>query len=172
MRPADVFFDAITQIREELVEEAQQYVFRRRISWRQYAGAAAACLALALGLSLLIRSGGAGGMGGSSGGSDSGDGMADGMEDSCDIAPEPSEPLPSERSFTADVLEILDGGSLLVVPQPGSGVWSVADRVTVPVGDLTELPDVQPGDRILVVYSGEAGADFVEGVTEIRLLMG
>ena len=167
MRAADVFFDAITQIREELVEEAQQYVFRRRISWRQYAGAAAACLALALGLSLLIRSGGAGGMGGSSG-SDSGGGV----EDSCDIAPEPSEPLPSERSFTADVLEILDGGSLLVVPQPGSGVWSVADRVTVPVGDLTELPDVQPGDRILVVYSGEAGADFVEGVTEIRLLMG
>ena len=167
MRPADVFFDAITQIREELVEEAQQYVFRRRISWRQYAGAAAACLALALGLSLLIRSGGVGGMGGSSG-SDSGGGV----EDSGDIAPEPSEPLPSERSFTADVLEILDGGSLLVVPQPGSGVWSVADRVTVPVGDLTELPDVQPGDRILVVYSGEAGADFVEGVTEIRLLMG
>ena len=168
MRAADVFFDAITQIREELVEEAQQYVFRRRISWRQYAGAAAACLALALGLSLLIRSGG---MGGSSG-SDSGGGMAGGIEDSCDIAPEPSEPLPSERSFTANVLEILDGGSLLVVPQPGSGVWSVADRVTVPVGDLTELPDVQPGDRILVVYSGEAGADFVEGVTEIRLLMG
>ena len=167
MRAADVFFDAITQIREELVEEAQQYVFRRRISWRQYAGAAAACLALALGLSLLIRSGGVGGMGGSSG-SDSGGGV----EDSCDIAPEPSEPLPSERSFTADVLEILDGGSLLVVPQPGSGVWSVADRVTVPVEDLTELPDVQPGDRILVVYSGEAGADFVEGVTEIRLLMG
>lgn len=167
MRAADVFFDAITQIREELVEEAQQYVFRRRISWRQYAGAAAACLALALGLSLLIRSGGVGGMGGSSG-SDSGGGV----EDSCDIAPEPSEPLPSERSFTADVLEILDGGSLLVVPQPGSGVWSVADRVTVPVGDLTELPDVQPGDRILVVYSGEARADFVEGVTEIRLLMG
>ena len=167
MRAADVFFDAITQIREELVEEAQQYVFRRRISWRQYAGAAAACLALALGLSLLIRSGGVGGMGGSSG-SDSGGGV----EDSCDIAPEPSEPLPSERSFTADVLEILDGGSLLVVPQPGSGVWSVADRVTVPVGDLTELPDVQPGDLILVVYSGEAGVDFVEGVTEIRLLMG
>lgn len=168
MRAADVFFDAITQIREELVEEAQQYVFRRRISWRQYAGAAAACLALALGLSLLIRSGGVGG----SSGSDSGGGMAGGIEDSCDIAPEPSEPLPSERSFTADVLEILDGGSLLVVPQPGSGVWSVADRVTVPVEDLTELPDVQPGDRILVVYSGEAGADFVEGVTEIRLLMG
>lgn len=167
MRAADVFFDAITQIREELVEEAQQYVFRRRISWRQYAGAAAACLALALGLSLLIRSGGVGGMGGSSG-SDSGGGV----EDSCDIAPELSESLPSERSFTADVLEILDGGSLLVVPQPGSGVWSVADRVTVPVGDLTELPDVQPGDRILVVYSGEARADFVEGVTEIRLLMG
>ncbi len=168
MRAADVFFDAITQIREELVEEAQQYVFRRRISWRQYAGAAAACLALALGLSLLIRSGGVGG----SSGSDSGGGMAGGVEDSCDIAPELSESLPSERSFTADVLEILDGGSLLVVPQPGSGVWSVADRVTVPVGDLTELPDVQPGDRILVVYSGEARADFVEGVTEIRLLMG
>ena len=34
------------------------------------------------------------------------------------------------------------------------------------------IADVQPGDRILVVYSGEAGADFVEGVTEIRLLMG
>ena len=75
-----------------------------------------------------------------------------------------------ESSFTADVVEVLEDGALTVVPQPGSGVWSVADRVRVPTADVPDLPDVQPGDRILVVYTGEAGSDFVEGVVEIRLL--
>lgn len=74
------------------------------------------------------------------------------------------------KAATADVVEVLEDGALTVVPQPGSGVWSVADRVRVPTADVPDLPDVQPGDRILVVYTGEAGSDFVEGVVEIRLL--
>ncbi len=156
MRRSEIFFDGVTHIREDLIEEAQRYVFRRRINWRRYAGGLAACLVLALGLSMLLRFGGAGGgaPSGNSSGAEPGDCPTGAME----------------SSFTADVVEVLEDGALTVVPQPGSGVWSVADRVRVPTADVPDLPDVQPGDRILVVYTGEAGSDFVEGVVEIRLL--
>ena len=148
MRRSEIFFDGVTHIREDLIEEAQRYVFRRRINWRRYAGGLAACLVLALGLSMLLRFGGAGG--GAPSGNSSG-------YDSGGAEPGDCPTGAMESSFT-------------VVPQPGSGVWSVADRVRVPTADVPDLPDVQPGDRILVVYTGEAGSDFVEGVVEIRLL--
>lgn len=169
MRQPDVFFDGVTNIREELIEEAQQYVFRKRLSWRRYAGAAAACLALVLGLSILFRFGGAGG------GAPAGPGGDSGGESGIAAGGDPAEPgaCPPgamEASFTADVVETLEDGTLLVVPQPGSGFWSVADRVRVPTADVASMPDVQPGDQILVVYIGEAGQDFVEGVIEIRKL--
>ena len=35
MSREEIFFDAITNLREELVEEAQEYVFRKH-SWRRY----------------------------------------------------------------------------------------------------------------------------------------
>lgn len=170
MRRPEVFFDGITHIREDLIEEAQRYVFRKRISWRRYAGGLAACLALVLGLSMLFRFGGAGGgaPSGNSSGYDSG--AAEGGNGTGAAEPGDRPPEAMESSFTADVAEVLEDGTLLVVPQPGSGVWSVADRVRVPTADVPELPDVQPGDRILVVYTGEAGEDFVEGIVEIRIL--
>lgn len=172
MRPEDVFFDGITHIREELIEEAQRYVFRRRAGWQRYAGALAACLALALalGLSMLLRFGGAGG-GAPSGDSSGYDGgVAEGGDGTGAAEPGDCPPGAMEGSFTAGVVEVLEDGTLLVVPQPGSGIWSVADRVRVPTADVPDLPDVQPGDRILVVYTGEAGADYVEGVVEIQRL--
>ena len=43
---AEILFDAITGIREDLVEEAQRHVFCRRARWRRYGGLAA-CLVLA-----------------------------------------------------------------------------------------------------------------------------
>ena len=169
MRRPDVVFDAVTNIREELIEEAQQYVFRRRISWRRYTGAAAACLALVLGLSMLFRFGGAGGgaPAGPSGDSGGESGIAAGGDPA---EPGACPPGAAEASFTADVLEVLEDGTLIVVPQPGSGIWSVVDRVRVPTAGVPDLPDVQPGNQILVVYTGEAGSDFVEGVVEIRII--
>ena len=171
MRPEDVFFDGVTSIREELIEEAQRYVFRRRIRWQRYAALAAACLALVLGLNFLSTFGG---LGGGSSGSSSADSGGAASNDAAPAPDEPQEPetaMPSgERSLTADVLEFNADGSLLVVPQPGSGIWSVADRVIVPTYDVWEMPDVQPGDRVLIVYTGEAGDNFVNGVTEIRIL--
>ena len=166
MRQPDVVFDAVTNIREELIEEAQQYVFRRRISWRRYAGGLAACLALVLGLSLLFRFGGAGGS------APSGDSGGEGGNGAGYDTAEPGAcpPGAAEASFTADVLEVPEDGTLIVVPQPGSGIWSVADRVRVPTAGVPDLPDVQPGNQILVVYTGEAGSDFVEGVVEIRII--
>ena len=44
MRRSEILFDGVTHIREDLIEEAQRYVFRRRINWRRYAGGLAACL--------------------------------------------------------------------------------------------------------------------------------
>ena len=41
MRRSEIFFDGVTHIREDLIEEAQRYVFRRRINWRRYAGGSA-----------------------------------------------------------------------------------------------------------------------------------
>ena len=38
---AEILFDAITGIREDLVEEAQRHVFCRRARWRRYGGLAA-----------------------------------------------------------------------------------------------------------------------------------
>lgn len=160
MKRADVFFDGVTHIRAELIEEAQRYVFRKRAGWRRYAGGLAACLALVLGLSVLFRIGGAGGgaPSGNSGGYDSGGDVA--IED----------PGAAETSFTADVAEVLEDGTLIVVPQPGSGIWSVADRVRVPTAGVADMPEVRSGDRILVVYAGGAGQDFVEDVVEIQIL--
>ena len=61
MRKEEIFFDAITNIREDLVEAAQNYDFHRRVRWERWAGLAA-CLALAAFLSLpfLLPSGGSG----------------------------------------------------------------------------------------------------------------
>ena len=71
-RKAEKFFDAITLLREDLVEEAQNYVFRRkRSAWKSF-GSLAACIALVASLGMLAilpRGCGAGGMDSSSSGS-------------------------------------------------------------------------------------------------------
>ena len=56
---AEIFFDAVTCVREALVEEAQRHVFRRRSRRPQYlALAACAALAVCLGLFSLLPAGG------------------------------------------------------------------------------------------------------------------
>ena len=165
MKPEEVFFDAVTNIRGDLIEDAQQFVFRRRVSWQKYAGIAA-CLALVLCLCMLPM---LGGMGGSGSGEETGTASGDSSGWNGSIG-EPAADTPSGvNSFIADVLEV-DGDVLLVVPQPGSGIWSVSDRVAVPMGQAAHIPDVRPGDRIQVTYAGSAGPDYVEDVREIIIL--
>ncbi len=67
-RKAETFFDAITLLREDLVEEAQNYVFRRKRSvWKKF-GSLAACIALVASLGMLaILPRGCGGSDSSSG---------------------------------------------------------------------------------------------------------
>ena len=65
---AEILFDAITAVREDLIEAAQNYVFHKKPSaWRRYA-ALAACLVVVAGLGFgALRLGLLGGMGGSGG---------------------------------------------------------------------------------------------------------
>ena len=69
MNKAEIFFDAITGLREELVEEALDCRFRRRVPWSRYAGLAA-CLALVVCVGwfgLMLAGGGMGGSGADNG---------------------------------------------------------------------------------------------------------
>lgn len=54
MKPEEKLFDAITQVEDDLVEEALRHPARRRFPWRRW-GALAACLALAAGLAWAAR---------------------------------------------------------------------------------------------------------------------
>lgn len=179
-RKAEKLFDAITLLREDLVEEAQDYVFRKRRSgWKNF-GSLAACMALVASLALLAAlprgCGGAAPMDKadqnnsaapsspaempSGGGEDPmyGDGSAGGV----DTAPSPpsGDPSPGEappaseepRQFTAQVLEVL-ADSLLVEPLEGEAERRSADRIEVPVGG--EAPAFAEGDLVRVTYGGE-----------------
>ena len=53
-RKAEIFFDAITLLPEDMIEEAQEYRLRKnRTSWKRFASLAA-CLMLVASLSLLF----------------------------------------------------------------------------------------------------------------------
>lgn len=191
---AEIFFDAVTGIREELVEEAQAYVFRRRPArWRRYAPLAA-CLALAvlLGYSGLFLSGVRyGGADFNASGAPESPALGDGGV--CgDTAPRPalgsgspelggavdapadapageSAPGgdPEERVFTARVAEIQDG-CLTAVPQPGEGLE--AELVEIPLEGLELPPEVEPGSLVAVTFTGEVqgtGTVRISGVVEV-----
>lgn len=161
MSREEIFFDAITGIREDLIEEAQQYVFFRKRNVRQRYAALAACLALVAVLCfgvyrlaeirMDIGSGGSTCYGNSSPppSADSGEncppssdipGAVGGQED---VAP--SNPKPDEISFTAMVLDVQED-CLLLEPLPGTGIDNTIEQVAVPTGNLTDLPDFQKGD--------------------------
>ena len=75
---AERLFDAITLLKEDLVEEAQNYRFRKRPAvWRRV-GSLAACLVLLASLSLLALPRGCGSSGGNSSPMDSADSCAPG----------------------------------------------------------------------------------------------
>lgn len=193
---AEILFDAITGIREELVEEAQNHVFRRRPArWRRYAPLAA-CLALVvlLGYSGMLLSCRKGGVDFNTSGApqspaappvygDYGGGCAP-----ADTAPRPplgggspeeggavdaptGEPAPGggveERTFTARVAEIRPD-CLVAEPEPGGALE--AGLVEIPLEGLELPPEVQPGSLVSVTFAGEVEAGEparIGGVLEI-----
>ena len=127
MSREEIFFDAITNLREELVEEAQEYVFRKH-SWRRYTRLAA-CLALTAILCLgIYRS-----APNSSNTAMPPSGEYDGcLEDS----------IPETVRFTASVLEVRADSLLVSTAEYGP--------VEVPTAGLENLPEVHEKDRVTV----------------------
>ena len=156
MRKEEVFFDAITNLREDLVEAAQNYAFRRRVRWERWAGLAA-CLALAAFLSLpfVLPSGGSGGD--PNGAADQAAPMTpeaappaeapagDSGEVSGEPAPGASEGAALLR-FEATVLEVREN-TLLVEPDPAAGI---AVQAEVPLEGVEGVPVLREGDRITI----------------------
>ncbi len=72
-RRSEVIFEAITELKDDLIEAAQTYRFpRKRVDLRRWA-ALAACLAVVIGLGALIASGGMGGTANNGAAADGGD---------------------------------------------------------------------------------------------------
>lgn len=171
---AEILFDAVSAVREDLIEAAQNYVFRKKSHvWRRYA-ALAACLAVVVGLGFgAVRLGLLSGMGGS--GSDtngassgaapeSGETAGSGVTTGEDAGDSPEEAV-EETTFTAAVLEVHDR-YLLVEPLEGA-VLASADRVTVSTGDLEDLPELSPGDVVAVTFAGPIQETYPAQVTEV-----
>lgn len=185
MSKAEIFFDAVTGIREELVEEALGYRFRRRFPWGRYAGLAA-CLALVVCVGWFGLTIAGGGMGGSSGadngfrtGSPAG---GDSGEVSGDTAPAPQSPEGSSEpavpgdspelggqnweSFTAKVLEVRED-ALLVEPLEGEAVRNSADRIVVSTEGLENLPELEAGDAVEIAFDGSVMESYPAQLGEV-----
>lgn len=197
-RRAETFFDAITFLREDLVEEAQDYVFRRRRSgWRKF-GSLAACVMLVMSLGLLAvmpkGCGSAGDMVSCDMNTSSGapaspaeappasgepsDGSVGGS--GTDTAPHPPEGEGNPDfglgedgpvQFSARVVEVLEDGLLAELLPEEPGLFGT-DRVRISTAGLDGLPALQPGDVVFVscgAASLEDGEILAEDVTELRL---
>lgn len=177
---AEILFDAITAVREDLIEAAQNYVFRKKPAlWRRYA-ALAACLVVVAGLGFgALRLGLLGGMGGSgsntSGAADgaapesSGETTSDtaGGDDTGDTG-DTGDAGAAETTFGATVLEVHDGW-LLVEPLEGEDILSSADRVMVSLAGVEEVPDLEAGEEIAVTFDGMIRESYPAQVTATRV---
>lgn len=187
MRPEEKLFDAVTGIDEELVESAQNYVFRKQTQpWQRVASLAACLLVMvSIGYGILLM-GGIGGMGGSDSAANSsttGDtaapeengsvggnaGISGDVDDSADASDQ--EGTAETVTFTATVLEMGDG-YLLVEPVEGDAMLATADRIQVPVGDVI-LPDgVTEGIVVRITFTGGVMESYpaqIANVVEITL---
>lgn len=154
---AEIFFDAITALPEDLVEEAQEHTFRKsRTPWVKF-GSLAACLLLVVSLGVLAAvprgcGGGAPAPENSSGASSA---------DTCEPAEAPGAPndvpqAPEDDGgeafrFTAKVVEVMDA-LVLVEPLEGEEERNSADRITVAVNG--EIPALKAGDLVEITYDG------------------
>lgn len=184
MNKAEIFYDAITGIREQIVEEAQDYRFARRsLPWRRYAGWAA-CLALVVCLGYLAAHMGMGGSSSDSASSNSSPSPGDyNMDSSTDNSGDETAAAPEDtdggsalerETFTATVLEVHDT-YLLVEPAEGAAIRASADRVIVPIGDLAEPPAAAAGDTVAITYAGDVEETYparIAGVEEVSPVEG
>ena len=181
---AEILFDAITAVREDLIEAAQNYVFHKKPSaWRRYA-ALAACLVVVAGLGFgALRLGLLDGIGGS--GSNT-SGAADGAvpessgETTSDTAGGDTAgdtgdtgDAAAETTFHAAVLEVHDGW-LLVEPLEGEDILASADRFMVSLAGVEEIPDLEAGDEVAVTFDGMIRESYPAQITAtgIELLSG
>ena len=197
-RKAEKFFDAITLLREDLVEEAQTYVFRRkRSAWKTF-GSLAACIALvaSLGILTILPRGCGAGMDSSSSGSMNNSSAPPASSDSAAPSPDanvdvddgspsaaPSDPsgetappdvgMGGPAQFNAQVLEILED-ELLVELLPDEGLLMGASCVHIPTAGLDGLPALQPGDVVAVscetLYLVDGEVIVEAAGTEVQLL--
>lgn len=181
MRPEEKLFDAVTGIDEELVDSAQNYVFRKQTQpWQRVASLAACLLVMvSIGYGILLM----GGVGGSDSASNSstGDtapesgsaggnaGISGDIDDSADAGDQ--EGAAETVTFTATVLEVGDG-YLLAEPVEGDAMLATADRILVDTGGA-DLPDgVAEGAVVEITFDGMVRESYpaqISGVTEILL---
>lgn len=175
---SEKFFDAITHLREDLIEEAQNYKFRKRASgWKTF-GSLAACIMLIMSIGVLaILPRGCGSAGGGADSSSSASAPADNAAPqdapSTDTAPPPygdvsgsasGEPgaAPGEEApesnappagaehyrFTAIVIEVQDEA---VLAEPVE--YNSHQQVLIPFTNQ-EFPVLSEGDWITVTVEG------------------
>ena len=192
-RKAETFFDAVTLLREDLVEEAQDYVFRRRrAGWRKF-GSLAACLVLVVSLGMLAAlPRGCGGAApsfdgntasapeemppGNSTGAPSGEGNPEPGDGDMNTAPPPESPdtAPPPQAeglrFSAQVVEVLEDGLLV---EPFDSAPADLGLVRVPTAGLGGLPEFYPGGVVMIrcgSITREGGEAVAEGVVQVELV--
>ncbi len=189
-RKAETFFDAVTLLREDLVEEAQDYVFRRRrAGWRKF-GSLAACLVLVVSLGMLAAlPRGCGGAApsfdgntasapeemppGNSTGAPSGEGNPEPGDGDMNTAPPPDTAPPPQAEglrFSAQVVEVLEDGLLV---EPFDSAPADLGLVRVPTAGLGGLPEFYPGGVVMIrcgSITREGGEAVAEGVVQVELV--
>lgn len=165
---AEIFFDAITLLEEDLVEEAQDYRFRKkRTVWKKL-GSLAACLMLIASISLLALPRGCGGSAPKMNNSSvpystDSSAPAETPDQNAPDSGEPAAPAPAETpagapedghgqietvQFTAVVLAI-DSDYILLGSLEGT---DEDDQVKARINGL-ELPELAEGDTVRVTHT-------------------
>lgn len=170
---AEIFFDAITLLPEDMVEEAQVYTFRKsRTAWKKF-GSLAVCMMLVVSLGLLAA------LPRGCGNAGPADNNAPPAA-SCDTAPadtptygyapQTPEAAPSGGAetfcFNARVVEVQDSGTrpaVLVEPLEGEDERDSADRIVVTVDG--EMPALAEGDLVRITYDGMIQETYPAGIT-------
>lgn len=189
MRKENIFFDAVSHIREELIEDALDHAFRKKVTpWRRYA-ALAACLALMVTVGFAaLRLGVAGGgsdsaadmiVNGSTsmsgaivlpGAADKGAAPESVIEESAAESSDSSgSPTEAEGlTFAATVLQVEDT-RILVEPLEGEEILSSSDCFMVSITDVEDLPQLKEGYEIVITFDGFIRESYPAQITAAQI---
>ena len=191
MRKAEIFFDAITNIKEALIDDALDYRFtKRHIPWQRYMSMAA-CLALVATVGFAAAQMGI--FGGGSNKSDTSNMAAPDTENQKGSAPEESVLEDSSTSssdtggnagtgsaeegksepmelviFGATVLEVSDTW-LLVEPLEGEEILASADRFMVSITGVEDLPELKKGCEVVIFFDGFIRESYPAQITATQI---